>query len=161
MRFLRLYEPQPRQDRMSSMRNAHESDCSSRRSNPQFGVYNSTKCACAGIRVAFLAPSPSFEPTRLQNQHFHGSTSPIRNSTLFDQWNQIPRKDRAKRAAGVQAIATYLKNGMKIGLGSGTTWRWFIQTLGDRVKEGLEVIGVPTSNSTRDLATQLGVPRPT
>lgn len=67
-------------------------------------------------------------------------------------------QDKAKRAAGVQAIATYLKNGMKIGLGSGTTSRWFIQVLGDRVKEGLEVIGVPTSNSTRDLATQLGVP---
>jgi ribose 5-phosphate isomerase A len=47
---------------------------------------------------------------------------------------------------------------MKIGLGSGTTSRWFIQTLGDRVKQGLEVIGMPTSNSTRDLATQLGVP---
>ncbi len=28
-------------------------------------------------------------------------------------------QDEAKRAAGVQAIATYLKNGMKIGLGSG------------------------------------------
>ena len=67
-------------------------------------------------------------------------------------------QDKAKRAAGVQAIAAYLKNGMKIGLGSGTTSRWFIHTLGDRVKEGLEVIGVPTSNSTRDLATQLGVP---
>ena len=44
-------------------------------------------------------------------------------------------QDKAKRAAGVQAIATYLKNGMKIGLGSGTTSRWFIQTLGDPVKE--------------------------
>jgi ribose 5-phosphate isomerase A len=39
-------------------------------------------------------------------------------------------QDKAKRAAGVQAIATYLKNGMKIGLGSGTTSRWFIQTPG-------------------------------
>ena len=67
-------------------------------------------------------------------------------------------QDKAKRAAGVQAIATYLKNGMKIGLGSGTTSRWFIHTLGDRVKQGLEVIGVPTSNLTRDLVTRLGVP---
>ena len=67
-------------------------------------------------------------------------------------------QDQAKRAAGVQAISTYLKNGMKIGLGSGTTSRWFVQTLGDRVKGGLEVIGVPTSNSTRDLALEVGVP---
>jgi hypothetical protein len=47
---------------------------------------------------------------------------------------------------------------MKVGLGSDTTSRWFIQTLGDRVKQGLEVIDVPTSNSTRDLAIQIGVP---
>jgi ribose 5-phosphate isomerase A len=67
-------------------------------------------------------------------------------------------QDQAKRTAGIQAISTYLRNGMKIGLGSGTTSRWFIQTLGDRVKEGLEVLGVPTSNSTRDLARQVGVP---
>jgi len=67
-------------------------------------------------------------------------------------------QDQAKRAAGRQAIATYLRNGMKIGLGSGTTSTWFVRTLGDRVKEGLEVLGVPTSNATRDLARQLGVP---
>jgi DeoR/GlpR family transcriptional regulator of sugar metabolism len=63
-----------------------------------------------------------------------------------------------KRAAGVQAITTYLRNGMKIGLGSGTTSRWFVRTLGDRIKEGLDVLGAPTSNSTRDLAIRLGVP---
>ena len=67
-------------------------------------------------------------------------------------------QDQAKRAAGIQAITTYLRNGMKIGLGSGTTSRIFVRTLGDRVKEGLEVLGVPTSNSTRDLAIQFGVP---
>jgi len=50
-------------------------------------------------------------------------------------------QDQAKRAAGIRAITTYLRNGMKIGLGSGTTSRWFLQTLGDRVKEGLEVPG--------------------
>jgi hypothetical protein len=55
----------------------------------------------------------------------------------LDIWSMEPNfpQDKAKRAAGVQASATYLKNGMKIGLGSGTTSRWFIQTLGDRVKE--------------------------
>jgi ribose 5-phosphate isomerase A len=67
-------------------------------------------------------------------------------------------QDRAKRAAGIQAITTYLRNGRRIGLGSGATSRWFLRILGDRVKEGLEVVGVPTSNSTRDLAIQIGVP---
>jgi ribose 5-phosphate isomerase A len=67
-------------------------------------------------------------------------------------------QDKAKRAAGVQAIATYLKNCMKsdldpVRLRAGLSKPWV-----NRVKEGLEVIGVPTSNSTRDLAVQLGVP---
>jgi hypothetical protein len=35
---------------------------------------------------------------------------------------------------------TPIKKGMKVGLRSDTTSRWFIQTLGDRVKQGLEVI---------------------
>jgi ribose 5-phosphate isomerase A len=43
-------------------------------------------------------------------------------------------QDRAKRAAGIQAITTYLRNGMRIGLGSGATSRWFLRILGDRVK---------------------------
>jgi ribose 5-phosphate isomerase A len=67
-------------------------------------------------------------------------------------------QDRAKRAAGDQAITTYLKNGMKIGLGSGSTSQRFVRILGERVKAGLTVIGVPTSNATRDLAREVGVP---
>jgi ribose 5-phosphate isomerase A len=70
---------------------------------------------------------------------------------------QTPQ-DRAKRAAGAEAIRRYLKNGMKIGLGSGSTSHWFVRILGERVKEGLEVTGVPTSSSTRDIAREVGVP---
>ena len=67
-------------------------------------------------------------------------------------------QDRAKRAAGAEAIRRYLKNGMKIGLGSGSTSHWFVRILGERVKEGLEVVGVPTSSGTRDIAREVGVP---
>jgi len=67
-------------------------------------------------------------------------------------------QDRAKRAAGAEAIRRYLKNGMKIGLGSGSTSHWFVRILGERVKEGLEVVGVPTSSGTRDVAREVGVP---
>jgi ribose 5-phosphate isomerase A len=67
-------------------------------------------------------------------------------------------QDRAKRVAGTQAIATYLRNGMKIGLGSGSTSHWFVRILGNHVKKGLNVIGVPTSSATRDVALEVGVP---
>jgi ribose 5-phosphate isomerase A len=67
-------------------------------------------------------------------------------------------QDRAKLAAGRKAIETYLKDGMRIGLGSGTTSHWFVRALGERVKGGFDVAGVPTSTATRDLAIAVGVP---
>jgi ribose 5-phosphate isomerase A len=70
---------------------------------------------------------------------------------------QTPQ-DRAKLAAGHKAIETYLRSGLRIGLGSGTTSHWFVRALGEKVKQGLDVAGVPTSTATRDLAIQVGVP---
>jgi ribose 5-phosphate isomerase A len=67
-------------------------------------------------------------------------------------------QDEAKRAAAAQAITTFLKDGMTIGLGSGTTSRWFVRILGERVAQGLRVTGVPSSKSTGELAQEVGVP---
>ncbi len=47
---------------------------------------------------------------------------------------------------------------MTIGLGSGTTSRWFVRILGERVTGGLRVTGVPSSKSTGQLAQEVGVP---
>jgi len=67
-------------------------------------------------------------------------------------------RDRAKYAAGVKAIDTYLRDGMVVGLGSGTTSHWMVRALAPRVRDGLKVVGVPTSKATRDLAAGLGIP---
>src|SRR6476660_4804280 len=66
-------------------------------------------------------------------------------------------QDEAKRAAAAKAIETFLKDGMTIGLGSGTTSRWFVRILGERVANGLRVTGVPSSKSTGQLAQEVGV----
>ncbi len=67
-------------------------------------------------------------------------------------------RDRAKYASGIKAIETYLRDGMVVGLGSGTTSHWMVRALAPRVREGLKVTGVPTSKSTRDLAASLNIP---
>jgi len=67
-------------------------------------------------------------------------------------------QDEAKRAAAAKAIEGFLQDGMTIGLGSGTTSRFFVRILGERVKGGLRVIGVPSSKSTAELAQEVGVP---
>ncbi len=67
-------------------------------------------------------------------------------------------QDRAKWAAGTAAIDAYVRDGMRLGLGSGTTSHWFVRALGEAVAGGLDVVGVPTSTGTRDLAVEVGVP---
>ena len=48
--------------------------------------------------------------------------------------------------------------GMVVGLGTGSTSAHFVRQLGERVRQGLRVKGVPTSEATRNLAEQVGVP---
>lgn len=61
--------------------------------------------------------------------------------------------DDQKRAAG-EAAAAYVENGMTVGLGTGSTAAWFVKALAAR---GLDIIGVPTSLATAQLAESLGI----
>ncbi|EEL70470.1 ribose 5-phosphate isomerase A [Bacillus mycoides] len=62
-----------------------------------------------------------------------------------------------KQLAGEYA-ADFVKDGMKVGLGTGSTVYWTIQKLGERVQEGLSIQAVPTSKETEVLAKQLAIP---
>ncbi|WP_342714618.1 ribose 5-phosphate isomerase A [Bacillus paramycoides] len=62
-----------------------------------------------------------------------------------------------KQLAGEYA-ANFVKDGMTVGLGTGSTVYWTIQKLGERVKEGLSFQAVPTSKETEALAKQLSIP---
>jgi ribose 5-phosphate isomerase A len=62
-----------------------------------------------------------------------------------------------KRAASARAVEL-VQPGMRIGLGTGSTARHFVELLGARVRQGLSVIAVPTSEATRAHAARLGIP---
>lgn len=66
-------------------------------------------------------------------------------------------KEELKRAAAARALE-YVENGMQLGLGTGSTAKHFVELLGERVRQGLRVIGVPTSEATRADAERCGVP---
>lgn len=70
----------------------------------------------------------------------------------------VSDQDKAKWAAGVTAIRTYLRDGMKVGLGSGTTSHWFVRALAGPVRDGLDVVGAATSSTTLRIAKEVGVP---
>lgn len=62
-----------------------------------------------------------------------------------------------KRQAALTAI-DYVKAGMMVGLGTGSTARHVILGLGERVKAGLRITAIPTSQETAQLAREAGVP---
>ena len=66
-------------------------------------------------------------------------------------------KDLEKQAVARAALG-FVENGQVVGLGSGSTSTYFIQFLGERVKAGLKIRGVPTSVRTQQLAEKCGIP---
>ncbi|SNS24208.1 ribose-5-phosphate isomerase RpiA [Tropicimonas sediminicola] len=72
--------------------------------------------------------------------------------------NDLSPIDRAKYIAARRSC-DYVQSGMRVGLGTGSTAAWMVRCLGEMVREeGLDIVGVPTSTRTADLARQVGVP---
>ncbi len=65
--------------------------------------------------------------------------------------------DELKQAAAQKALEL-VQDGMLVGLGSGSTARYFIEGLGRLVADGMKVRGVPSSRETAELAAELGIP---
>ncbi|WP_406721071.1 MULTISPECIES: ribose-5-phosphate isomerase RpiA [Thioclava] len=70
---------------------------------------------------------------------------------------ELSPMDKAKFAAARRAV-DFIEDGMRVGLGTGSTAAWMVRCLGERVREeGLNIIGVPTSTRTAELARQMGI----
>jgi ribose 5-phosphate isomerase A len=65
--------------------------------------------------------------------------------------------DQEKEAAA-RASLKFVQDGQVVGLGTGSTAAHFIQLLGEKVKNGLRIRGIPTSVRSRELAQSLGIP---
>jgi ribose 5-phosphate isomerase A len=65
--------------------------------------------------------------------------------------------DQEKEAAA-RASLKFVKDGQVVGLGTGSTAAHFIKLLGEQVKNGLRIRGIPTSDRSRELAASLGIP---
>ena len=67
-------------------------------------------------------------------------------------------KEAMKAEAGIAACA-FVENGMRIGIGTGSTVKYTILELGRRIREeGLEIAGIPTSDATEKLSIEQGIP---
>lgn len=78
------------------------------------------------------------------------------------QANAPAPRDRTARDEEKQTVARasirFVNDGDVVGLGTGSTATYGVKFLGERVRAGLKITGVPTSNNTKDLALSLGIP---
>ena len=65
--------------------------------------------------------------------------------------------DAYKRAAAARA-AEFVRPGMRLGLGTGSTAKHFVELVGERVRAGLDIVAVPTSEATWADAKRCGIP---
>ena len=64
----------------------------------------------------------------------------------------------AEKQEAARASLKYVRDGQIVGLGSGSTATFAIRMLGERVREGMKIRGIPSSIASRDLAIELGIP---
>lgn len=65
--------------------------------------------------------------------------------------------DKAKFVAARRAV-DYIEDGMRVGLGTGSTAAWMVKCLGEMVRDqGLNITGVATSTRTAELASEMGI----
>jgi ribose 5-phosphate isomerase A len=65
--------------------------------------------------------------------------------------------DNEKQAVARESLR-FVRDGYTVGLGSGSTATYAVEFLGERVQAGLKILGIPTSNQTKELAASLGLP---
>src|SRR6185312_15407004 len=75
----------------------------------------------------------------------------------FQDQPELPMSEQLKREAAAIALAS-LHSGMRLGLGTGSTARHFVDLLGEKVRDGFECICVPTSEATAEQARALNIP---
>src|SRR6187551_852261 len=68
----------------------------------------------------------------------------------------LMNSDAYKRAAAARAVE-FVRPGMRLGLGTGSTAKHFVELVGERVRAGLDVVAVPTSDATLADAKRCGI----
>src|SRR5919112_1107709 len=70
----------------------------------------------------------------------------------------VPQDTEPLKKLAAEAALDYLKDGYVVGLGTGSTVRYLLTALEQRVRGGLKITGVPTSDETAELAEKAGIP---
>jgi ribose 5-phosphate isomerase A len=81
-------------------------------------------------------------------------------STIETSLKMALSQDELKKQVGYKAVDDYVKSGMVVGLGTGSTAYFAVERLGQLLKDGTlkDIVAIPTSVRTKEQAEQLGIP---
>lgn len=94
--------------------------------------------------AAAFQTTPSFAPRTLSSARFMSTVS----------------QDELKKQVGYKAVDDYVKSGMVVGLGTGSTAYFAVERVGELLKSGelKDILAIPTSVRTKEQAEELGIP---
>mmetsp|Transcript_13986 Transcript_13986/g.30709 ORF Transcript_13986/g.30709 Transcript_13986/m.30709 type:complete len:257 (+) Transcript_13986:39-809(+) len=101
------------------------------------------------LALSFMIGAAAFQA----NKHSFGTTALNMAAPSLTQ-------DELKKMVGYKAVDDYVRSGMVVGLGTGSTAYFAVERVGQKLKSGelTDVICIPTSERTRDQALSLGIP---
>jgi ribose 5-phosphate isomerase A len=73
------------------------------------------------------------------------------------QIGEFLEQEEMKKLAGEKSVE-FIEDGMILGLGTGSTVEYMLKKLGEEIKKGLNIKGIPTSMHTKKMARELGIP---
>lgn len=78
-------------------------------------------------------------------------------SFAITRFGELLEQEEMKKLAAEKAVK-YVKDGMIVGLGTGSTTEYALKKLGELIKDGLNIKGIPTSMHTRKIAKEQNIP---
>src|SRR5437879_7040026 len=126
------------------------------RNSPGSGCAVSCRLAPRTAAHSGYRPRCSWE-LRDQQRHRSSLLSQAFGETGMNSPGETNVREREKQAAA-RAAVHLVESGSVVGLGSGSTATYAVRFLAERVREGLKIVGIPTSQRTEQLAEQLGIP---
>jgi len=100
--------------------------------------------------LSSIATVNAFSPAVITKSGYHSTA--LSMSTLT--------QDELKKQVGYKAVDDYVKSGMVVGLGTGSTAYFAVERVGNLMKSGdlKDIVCIPTSERTKDSAESLGIP---
>jgi ribose 5-phosphate isomerase A len=110
--------------------------------------------------VLYFASRLTFETAAAYSSFFippHTQIA-IESKRILEELQAPAMANEQEKEAASRAALQFIQDGQIVGLGTGSTAAYAVRFIGDRVKAGLKIRGIPTSNNTREMATKLGIP---